>query len=112
MELHSESENFSICVKEMLSFINEKGLMDECTSKQASQRETKFLEKGRKNSENQDKAFSAMLKSALLQFTQYKRLFNKRNSEEMILLFTSGKHTEFIARVESRVGKKKVGGKK
>ena len=111
-ELHSESENLSYYIKELFIFIKEKGLMDEWTARQTRQMEKSLVEKCGNNSENQDKAFSAMLKSALQKFKQYQRLFNKRNGEEMILLLTSGKHTEFIARVESRVGKRKTVGKK
>ena len=111
IELHSESENFSIYVKEMLSFINEKGLMDEWTSLQASRLETKFLERSGKHSEKLDKAMLDMLKSSLQQFKLYKRKFSKKNTEEIIILLTSGRYSEFVARVESKCGKGKRGEK-
>ena len=59
-ELHCESENLSVYVKEMLIFIKEKGLMDEWTARQARQMEKNLVEKCGNNSENQDKAFSAI----------------------------------------------------
>jgi len=111
-ELYSESESLSVYVKEMLIFIKEKGLMDEWTARQTNQMEKNLVEKCRENPEKLDKAFMAMLKSTILQFEIYKRRFSKRNIEEITLLVTSGHYTEFIARVESKCGKRKVVRKK
>ena len=102
IELNIESKNLSYYIKELFIFIKEKGLMDEWTARQALHMEKRLAEKCGNNSDKQDKAFSAMLKAALLYFRLHKRLFNKRNSEEMILLLTSGHYSEFIARVESK----------
>ena len=112
MEFRRENENLSMYIKEMFIFLRERGLMDEWTARQARRMEENYDASYGRNGKKQDRAFMAMMKSSLIQFRIYRRKFNKRTAEEVALLITSGKYSEFIARVESIVGRKTVAGKR
>jgi hypothetical protein len=108
-ELYSECENLSYYIKELFIFIKEKGLMDKWTARQARQMEKNLVEKCGNNSENQEKAFSAF-QSHLFNNSGSINGYLIKNSGEMIILLTSGKHTEFNGKIRKQ-GREEKGGR-